>query len=164
MICWWFLAAAMGYVGRFETDQALAVVDVQSNIFRYEVTSRGPQGIVGVDVPQHATYEHIVPQGWSIGATGGILAMRAQKPSAAIAPGEAFHFSMRVSSGGAVLGLGDVKLTFADGQTATVPRVWVPVREPRSHIWLVAGTVLALMLVHFVRAGLVRGSRARSLC
>jgi len=144
----------------FKTDQVSIKVDIQSNIFKYEVTNLGASPIVGFEAQHHASYNFIVPDGWHKEDSSDLFKAWTDDLELAIGPGKTAEFSMRVSSRGAVLGRAPAKVRFQSGQTATVPNVWSPSPEPRSYIFLIAGLTLFIILLH--TAALVRKNRRRT--
>jgi hypothetical protein len=141
-------AVACGFAEQFTTDQMTVVADVKSNVFSYEVTNRAEKALVGIRIPQHATYDFIVPDGWETQIEGEILHIWTAEPLRFIRHGDSIRFSMRVSSHGAVLGKRDMTLGLEGEQTLNVAGVWVPVPEPSEQLWLVAGCLMVILSVH----------------
>ncbi|MBN2137494.1 MAG: hypothetical protein JW720_06790 [Sedimentisphaerales bacterium] len=132
----------------FRSEQALITVGIRSNVYTYQVHNLGGAPIVGFEVPQFAAYNFQTPDGWEMDISGRAFRAWSGSPDAGIAPGRTAEFSMRVSSKGAVLGQGRAELKIASGRTIELPDVWCPIAEPRSHIALVAGVILAIVLFH----------------
>lgn len=151
---------ACGFAELSPTSPVRITADVQSNIFSYEVENRSGRAIHGIRFPQHGTYFYTMPEGWDKRVDGPIFHTWTNQPSRSIQPGDKGLFSMRVSSYGAVLGKGSVTVELGDGQTLTIPDIWVPVKEPIGYVRLVAGCILAILLIHTAGSGLL-ARRAR---
>lgn len=136
-----------GYA-EFKTDQVCIRVKIRSNIYTYEVTNLGTSAIDGFEVKQHAAYNFTGPDGWEEQICPDTFWTRTNNPQAAIGPNMTAEFSMRISSKGAVLGLGPAKLHLRSGRNITVPDLWVSAPEPKSYIALVAGLIVFIMLLH----------------
>ncbi|UCG46312.1 MAG: hypothetical protein JSU94_12485 [Phycisphaerales bacterium] len=134
----------------FENDRARIVVSIQSNIYTYDVTNLGESEITGFEVTQHAAYNFKAPEGWQIDISKHLFKATADAPPAGIQPGRTGRFSMRVSSEGAVLGRGTVKLIAESGEAALLEDVLVPVGEPSSHVLIVAAAILFIVVGHSV--------------
>jgi hypothetical protein len=141
-------AVACGFAEPSPTSPVRITADVQSNIFSYEVENQSGRAILGIRFPQHGTYSYTLPDGWNKQVDGPIFHAWTDQRSRSIRPGEKGLFSMRVSSYGAVLGKGSIIVELGEGQTLTVPDIWVPVKEPIGYIRLVAGSILAILLAH----------------
>jgi hypothetical protein len=132
----------------FEADHVSIKVDIQSNIFKYEVTNLGASPIVGFEAQHHAAYNFLVPDGWHKEDSSDLFKAWADDSELAIGPGKTAEFSMRVSSRGAVLNQAPAKVRFLSGQTVIIPNVWSPSPEPKSYVFLVASLFLFIILLH----------------
>ena len=134
----------------FRDEHACITVSIQANIYTYRVTNLSDSAIVGFEVPQHAAYNFQVPDGWQMNLSPKLFMAWTETPATGIDPGRSSDFSMRVSSKGAVLGRGTVKLKLQSGKDIILPAVWTPVAEPRSHIALIVGVMLFIVLLHSI--------------
>ena len=132
----------------FKTEQVGIMVDIQSNIFRYDITNLASSPIVCFEAHHKAAYNFQAPEGWHKEHTSERFCAWTDEPQSAIGPNKTGQFSMRVSSRGAVLGRAPVRIQFLSGQTVTVPDVWSPSPEPRSYVFLIAGLFLFTILFH----------------
>jgi len=136
-----------GYA-EFKRDQVCIRVKIRSNIYTYEVTNLGTSAIDGFEVKQHAAYNFTGPDGWEEEIYPDKFRAMTNNPRTAIGPNTTAKFSMRVSSEGAVLGLGSAKLHLKSGRNVTVPNLWVSAPEPKSYVALVAGLIGFILLLH----------------
>ena len=142
------LLATMAFGEVFQTEEVSIDVDINSNIYTYDVTNLSTDKIVGFEVGYHAAYNFKVPAGWHEQIGGGIFKAWTDDTSAGIAQNETAQFSDRVSSQGAVLGSSAVKVHFQSGKTVIVPDVWVSIAEPKSYIALISVLLLSVVLLH----------------
>jgi hypothetical protein len=132
----------------FGNENVRVIVDIKSNIYTYKVTNSGKSPILGFEVTQHVAYNFRAPASWETDVCEGLFMARAASEGEGIRPGNTGEFSMRVSSKGAVLGRGKMKLRLESGETIVLPEIWSPVAEPGSHVLLVAGVILLIALAH----------------
>jgi len=132
----------------FKTEQVNILVDIQSNIFQYNVTNLASSPIVYFEVYHHAAYNFEAPEGWHKEHSSKLFKAWTDDPHSAISQNKTGQFSMRVSSRGAVLTKAPVKIQFLSGQTAIVPDVWSPAPESKSYVFLIAGLFLLISLLH----------------
>lgn len=132
----------------FKAENVSIKVNIQSNIFLYEVTNLGSSPINGFEVKYYAAYNFIVPEGWQKDTTSNTFRSWTDNPEMYIFPDNTAEFSMRVSSRGAVLAKLPVKIKLISEKTIVVPDVWSPSPEPRYYIILIAGLILFLFLLH----------------
>jgi len=132
----------------FKSQDAIITVNIASSIYTYKVTNLNTDRITSFEIGQHASYNFIAPEGWEKKMHENIIHAYATKPSYAIEPNKTAEFSLRISSRGAVLGTAPAKLIFESGKTIIIPGVWAPVAEPKSYIVLVAGIIIAIILIH----------------
>lgn len=144
----------------FKTDQVTLTVEIASNIYTYRLLNLDSTAIVGIEIPQHASYNFKAPQSWETKDTGKSFHAWTDNSSDAIPPNATVEFSLRVSSAGAVLGQKPVKIYFKSGQVINVEDVWVSVAEPRSYILLVMSMILAIVILHSIIV--VRKNRRKS--
>lgn len=131
----------------FRNECVCITVNIQANIYTYRVTNLSESAIVGFRVPQHAAYNFRAPEGWEMDISPKLFSAWTEIPARGISSGRSSDFSMRVSSRGAVLGHEAVKLKLQSGGEIILPDVWSPVAEPRSHIVLIAGVILFIVLL-----------------
>ncbi len=134
----------------FKSRQAIVSVDIHSSIYRYKVMNLDTDRIVGFEIAQHAAYNFIAPDGWEKETPPGIFKAYTKEPRHGIEANKTAEFSLRVSSRGAILGSKPAKITFESGKTIIIPQVWAPVPEPKSYIILVAGMILAIIVMHTI--------------
>jgi len=132
----------------FKSPAAIVSVNISSSIYTYKVTNLDTDRIAGFEIEHHAAYNFKVPNGWEKETSLNSFKAYAAKPLYTIESKKIAEFSLRVSSRGAILGKSPVKITFESGKTITIPAVWAPVREPKSYIVLVAGMILAIIVIH----------------
>ena len=153
------MAAGYSHEAKFVSDWADIRVVIRSNDYVYEVTNWLRSPVVGFEVPQHAAYNFATPPGWRKDTSGEAFEAWTEVPADGIQPGQTKNFSFRVSSEGADLGRGAVKLRFLTGQTVEVPNVLAAVPEPRGYVATIAGLMLGIVLFH--SALLIRRGRRR---
>ena len=134
----------------FKTDQVSLTVEIASNIYTYRLLNLASTAITGIEIPQHAAYNFQASNSWETEETNNSFRAWTDNNSTAIPPNSAIEFSLRVSSTGAVLGQKPVKIYFKSGQVINIDNVWVSAAEPRSYILLVAGVILAIVILHTV--------------
>jgi hypothetical protein len=144
----------------FRTEQVSIMVDIQSNIFQYNVTNLSSSPIVYFEVNHHAAYNFQAPSGWYEEDSSDLFKAWTDDSELAIGPSKTAEFSMRVSSRGAILNKAPAKIRFQSGQTITVPNVWSSSQEPQSYIFLIAGLILFIILLHTI--ALVRKDRQQT--
>ena len=126
------------------------MVTIQANVYKYTIGNTGDSPIIEFQVVQHATYNHSAPEGWKIDTTADTFRAWTETGSMGIHPGQEAEFTMRVSSSGAVLGRGPAMFRLQSGRTVQLTDVWCSAPEPRSHIAIVAGTLIAIVLLHSI--------------
>jgi hypothetical protein len=136
----------------FKSPEATVSVNISSSIYTYKVTNLDTDRITGFEIEQHASYDFIVPEGWEKETSLHAFKAYTTKPAYAIELNKTGEFSLRVSSRGAILGKRPVKITFESGKTITIPGVRAPAAEPKSYIALVAGMILAIIVIQTVIA------------
>jgi hypothetical protein len=134
----------------FNSPQAGIVVTIQANVYKYAITNKVNSPIMEFQVAQHATYDHSAPEGWKIDISAGTFRAWTETASMGIHNGQEAEFSMCVSSRGAVLGRGPAMFRLQSGRTVRLTDVWCSAQEPRSHIAIVAGTFIAIVLLHSI--------------
>ena len=131
----------------FKSPEAIVSVNITSSIYTYKVTNLDTDRVAGFEIEQHAAYNFKAPEGWEKETSLNTFKAYATKPLYTIESKKIAEFSLRVSSRGAILGKRPVKITFESGKTITIPDVWAPVAEPKSYIVLVAGAILAIIVI-----------------
>jgi len=134
----------------FENDKVSISVTIHSGIYKYEVTNRDSEPIVGFEICHHSAYNFLAPNKWEVENTDKIFRARTDDAWESIDPNDTKKFSLRVSSKGAVLGTSPVKIQFQSGKIVTLDGVWAPIKEPRSYVYLVAGVIFVLMAGHSI--------------
>jgi hypothetical protein len=142
------LAAMPPNQAEFKVEQVSIKVDIQSNIFRYDVTNLSTSPIICFEAKHHAAYNFQAPDGWHKEDSSNLFKAWTDDPQSAVGPNKTGQFSMRVSSRGAVLGQAPVRIQFQSGQIVSVSDVWSPSPEPRNYVFLVAGLTLFIILLH----------------
>ena len=132
----------------FKTEQVNILVDIQSNIFQYNVTNLASSPIVYFEVYHHAAYNFEAPEGWHKEHSSKLFKAWTDDPHSAISQNKTGRFSMRVSSRGAVLGRAPAIVKFQSGPSVAVPDVWSSSPEPKSYVFLIAGLLLLIILLH----------------
>jgi len=137
-------------LGTFEVEKNGVRVraHVQSSKYYWEVTNVDAEPITRLEISQHNCYDYQVPDGWESEAAAGVFRAWAADPGRAIQRGATGEFSLRVSSTGAVLGLVAMSVAPDAGEEIIIPEVWGPVPEPAGSVFLVAGVLVAIVLVH----------------
>ncbi len=153
------LAGEFTYAARFEGESVRIDLGVLSNSYVYRVTNLAQTPIVAVEVPHHAAYFFEAPPNWRKRISEDAFEAWTDRPHSGIQPKQTQSFGFRVTSSGAVPGRGAVKVRFESGRTVEVSGVLAPVPEPRSYVALVAGVLLAIVLLH--AAVLARADRRK---
>lgn len=134
-------------------ETAVAGVRVESRIegtsYSWRVHNQSAAPVTRFEVPQHHSFNHTAPPGWSCQVEDEWLVATAQAPASAILPGTSGEFGLMVNSAGAKLSRVDARAGLSSGQVIVLSGVWAPTSErPLS---LLVGTVLAgLFLLHFL--------------
>lgn len=134
----------------FKTDQVHIIVSVQSSIYTYKVSNRGPAAIVEFKVETPAAFAIIPPEWWEKELSEDALRAYTNDPEAAIEPNETAEFALLAIGRGSVLGRAPIKLRFQPDRMHIVAGVWAPVLEPKSYTALVTGLLLFIVLAHTV--------------
>lgn len=132
----------------FSSDAASILVEVNSNIYTYKVTNLSSDPIVHFEIPQHASYNFKVPDGWLFDGSNERFTAWCDNPADALRSDETAQFSLRSSSTGSVLGKASAVFHFQSDRTITIPDVWAPSPEPKSYIHLIVITLLVIVLGH----------------
>ena len=114
--------------------------DESGHIYTWTITNMHTSPIVELILPNYRTDRFAVPDGWSTEGTThlvaqggaeqpGICKATATPPNAGVPPAGSIDLRMRVMPKGAPVGLGTVRVGFADGTSASVDHVEVPVPE-----------------------------------
>ena len=139
-----------GYQTEFKSEDAIINVDINSNIYVYKITNLSQKPVVEIHIPQHSGYNFEVPENWKILDEKDIFTVNTEDSLAAIQAGSSGIFSFRVSSKGAVLGKGSVKLVTDQGKVLVIPGVYTPVPESKLYIFLVGGILAGLIFLHTI--------------
>jgi len=145
-----FFVLWAGYQTEFKSEDAIINVDINSNIYVYTITNLSQDRIVKINIPQHSGYNFEVPENWKILDEKDIFTASIEDLPAAIQTGSSAVFSFRVSSKGAVLGKGGIKLVTDKDKELVVPDVYIPVPESHLYIFLLGGILAGLVLLHTI--------------
>ena len=143
------IAGTSSYTPEFKTDDVSIKFQIFSNDYEYKVTNLTQNPIVGFMIKPHASYFYGTPEGWQKETSSTLFRTWTENPQFAIKPNQTGVFSLRVGSKGALLRKGSVKITFQSGKVVTIPDVLVPGPEPQTHLAIVTGTLLLIILLHF---------------
>lgn len=149
-LSWLTLAVAAALLGGFEVEQdgVHVSVDIESSNYYYRVTNVEAEPITSFEVRHHGAYNPQAPDGWEHEMDGPSFRAWTTDASTAIVRDATKLFSLRVSSKGAVLGLVEMSLGSAAGNSIVIPQVWGPVPEPQSTVLLIGAVVLVIVLLH----------------
>ena len=152
---WLAVLIVLTATGSAEVEQRGVCIraKVYSSEFEWEVTNRDAPPILAVEIQQYHGYNFVAPEGWETGHGSASVTARTADRIRAIHPGQQKVFSMRVGSGGAVLGSVPVTLWLDDGTLLVLPGVWSSVPEPRWTILLVPFVLLGIGAIHSVMVG-----------
>jgi hypothetical protein len=128
-------------------------VQVHSSEFEWEITNLSVSSIMAVEIPQHRGYNFLAPEGWETQQSSESVMARTTDRIRAIHPGQQKMFSLRVGSGGAVLGNVRMRVHFDNGESAVLPGVWGAVPEPRWTILLIPLVLTGICAIHVALAG-----------
>ncbi len=143
------LASIFSYDPEFRTDDVSIKFHIWSNDYEYEVTNLSQTPIVGFMIKPHASYLYGAPEGWEKQTSLNLFRTWTDNPQLAIRPDQTALFSLRVGSKGAVLRRGSAEVRFQSGKVTVIPDVLLPGPEPKSHLAIVAGTLLFIFLLQF---------------
>ena len=152
----------MGVLGAFEAEKGGVRIraDVQSSIYTWEVTNVSAPPITRFEIGQHHSYYFVGPKGWQVDADHRTFRAWTGDRLRALYPGRTGTFSLRMSSGGAVLGPVRAELGFGSAEPLVFDGVWGTSAEPGRVVLLVALILLVLMLAHVLL--LARRDRMRA--
>jgi len=142
-----------------ETDGVRVQASIRGTIYTYRVMNLAAEPINAFQVGHSHAYQSTTPKGWRHEVHPELFTAWATEPAQAIKPGQSAEFTLRVGSRGGYLGLGPVSIQLASGRSITIPNVWTSGGEPRSHVAIVFGLLLAIVLLHGVLAGRVRSGQ-----
>ena len=145
-----FIALCAGHQTEFKSDDAVINVDINSNIYVYTITNLSQYPISEVCIPQHSGYNFETPQNWHYVDEKNRFSASTKDSTAAIQTGQSAIFSFRISSKGAVLGKGSVKLVTHQGKELIIPDVYVSVPEPKLYIFLSGGILGGLVILQTI--------------
>ena len=143
------LASMFSYEPEFRTDDVSIKFHIWSNDYEYNVTNLSQTPIVGFMIKPHASYFYGAPEGWEKQTSSNLFRTWTDNPQFAISPNQTALFSLRVGSKGAVLRKGSAEVRFQSGKVTVIPDVLVPGSEPKSHLAIVAGTLLFICSLQF---------------
>ena len=130
----------------FMSEDVHLLVEINSGIYSYHITNLSYSKITKVEFSHHATYNFKMPKGWAEEVTSSSITSNCENIKDALSYKQKGKFSMRVSSGGAVLGERPVKITFQSGEIDVIKNVWAPIPEKRSQfIWILSATAIILI-------------------
>jgi hypothetical protein len=152
-----------GTLGAFEAEQGGIRIraDVQSSIYTWQVTNVSAPPITRFEIGQHHGYFFVGPKGWEVDADDHTFRAWTRDRLRALYPGRTGTFSLRMTSGGAVLGPVRAELGFGSAEPVVFEGVWGTAAEPRRVVSLVALVLLAAMVGHTML--LARRDRARHI-
>jgi len=140
----------MGVLGAFEAEQDGVRIraDVQSSIYTWQVTNVSAPPITHFEIGQHHGYYFVGPKGWQVDADGRTFRAWTGDRLRALYPGGTGTFSLRMSSGGAVLGPVQAEVGFGSTEPVVFDGVWGTAAEPSRVVSLVAFVLLAVTVGH----------------
>jgi len=140
----------VGVLGAFEAEKGGVRIraDVQSSIYTWQVTNVSAPPVTRFEIGQHHGYYFVGPEGWQVDADDRIFRAWTSDRLRALYPSRTGTFSLRMSSGGAVLGPVRAELGFASTEPLVFDGVWGTAPEPGRVVFLVALILLVLMLAH----------------
>jgi hypothetical protein len=139
-----------GYQTEFKSEDAIINVDINSNIYVYKITNLSQKPVVEIRIPQHSGYNFEVPENWKILDEKDMFTASTEDSLSSIQAGSSAIFSFRISSRGAILGKGNVKLVTNQNKELIIPGVYIPVPESQLYIFLVGGILVGLVLLHTI--------------
>lgn len=153
----------VGTLGAFEVekDGVRIRAEVQSSIYNWHVTNVGAAPITHFEIGQHHGYYFVGPKGWEVDADAHTFRAWTGDRLRALYPGRTGTFSLRMTSGGAVLGPVRAEVGFGSDEPVVFEGVWGTAAEPRRVVSLVALVLLVVMAGHTML--LARRDRARHI-
>jgi len=151
----------VGILGAFEMDKGGVRIraDVQSSIYTWEVTNISAPPITRFEISQHHGYYFLGPNGWQVDADNRSFRAWTSDRLRALYPGRTGTFSLRMSSGGAVLGAVRAQVGFESAEPLVFDGVWGTAAEPDNVVLLVALVLLVIMLAHVLLVARRDGAR-----
>ena len=152
-----------GALGAFEMekDGVRIRADVQSSIYNWQVTNVSAPPITRFEIGQHHGYYFVGPKGWQVDADNDTFRAWTGDRLRALYPGRTGTFSLRMTSGGAVLGPVRVEVGSGSSEPVVFDGVWGTAAEPGRVVFLVALVLLVVMVGHTML--LARRDRARHI-
>ena len=161
---WSIFAVAAVAAGNDPRVRIEGGADPTGHNYQWTVTNDHTSPIVSVEFPHHRADLFTAPQGWLtktrhlVGLPNNeegppMCSAEAPAPGQGIARGDSATFKMRIAPAGAYRGTGEVKIRFADGETATVAGVALPRPEsawPRYTRLIGTGFIGVLLLLVLV--------------
>jgi len=116
--------------------------DPSGHQYRWTVTNRASSPVVLVEFPHTQADLFLAPAGWKIRNTNlinvgvksdsGVCRATVESSADGIDFGESAEFSMRIAPAGALRGVGNVRVRWADGTESWISGVELPIRPPRG--------------------------------
>ncbi len=152
----------VGILGAFEVETGGVRIraDVQSSIYTWQVTNVSAPPITRFQIGQHHGYYFVGPKGWQVDADDRTFRAWTGDTLRALYPGRTGTFSLRMSSGGAILGPVRAEVGFGSAEPVVFDGVWSTAAEPGRVVSLVAIVLLAVMVGHTML--LARRDRVRA--
>ena len=152
------LIAALPAPAVFQQQGIHINVETFSSNYTWTVENLSDSAITRFEIPIYNTYNYTVPQGWEMNTDAGRFNAWTTDPKKAVLPGQTAKFALTVTSLGAVLGEVPARIVLADGTELVFRKMWGPVHEPASTIYLIPIVLAVLACVHV----LVLTRRAKS--
>lgn len=129
--------------------------------YTWRVTNHHSARLVRIEFPHYRADLFHTPDSWNselnnMATTGwkdrpGSCVATPTAPYPGLAPGGTAQFGMRIASGGALQGRGEVRVRFEDGTEATVEGVELPQQPERGTSYLAligTGVIFALFIIY----------------
>ena len=156
------LATAPANTANYESGPLRVEVNIRSSVFTYTLTNTESDPVVKVIIPEQAAYNFQGPEGWEKKTAGQLFEAWAIERSRQITRGQSGDFSLRVSSRGAVLGQGAIRVSLESGREIVLHDVWVPATEPASYQWLLVVMLVSILLYQTFRVIRKKGGSRRA--
>ena len=153
----------VGALGAFEMENSGVRIraEVQSSMYNWHVTNVGAPPITRFEIGQHHGYYFVGPKGWQVDADSDTFRAWTGDRLRALYPGRTGTFSLRMTSGGAVLGPVRAEVGFGSAEPVVFEGMWGTAAEPSRIVSVVALVLLVVMVGHTLL--LVRRDRARHI-
>ncbi len=142
------LIAALLAPADFEHQGIHINVETFSSNYTWTIENLSDSPITRFEIPIYNTYNYTVPDGWEMNTDAGRFEAWTTDPKRAVLPRHTAKFTLTVTGHGAVLGEVPARIVFTDGNELIFPKMWGPVQEPASTIYLIPVVVAVLACVH----------------